>query len=71
MMTFFSLDEAVSIHEQAAVPFRELFHAHGILFFGWVIPAIFLCGLFFIWSLKFLRNLPPRVSWLFILAGAI
>ena len=68
---YLSLDEAVSIHEQTAVPFRELFQTHGILFFGWVIPAIFLCGLFFIWSLKFLRNLPPRVSWLFIFAGAI
>lgn len=68
---YLSVDEAVSIHEQTAVPFRELFHTHGILFFGWVIPAILLVGLFFVWSLKFLRNLPPRVSWLFIIAGVV
>ncbi|MGI9054193.1 MAG: hypothetical protein ACR2F2_00175 [Pyrinomonadaceae bacterium] len=68
---YLSLDEAVSIHEQAAVPLRALFHSHGLLFFGWVIPAILLVGLFFVWSLKFLRNLPARVSWLFIIAGVV
>lgn len=68
---YLSVDEAVSIHEQATVPLRQLFHTHGILFFAWVIPAVVLVGLLFLWSLKFLRNLPVQTRWLFIIAGVI
>ena len=60
---YLSLDEAVSIHEQAAVPFRELFHAHGILFFGWVIPAIFLCRSFLYLVAKVSAKFAAACKW--------
>jgi hypothetical protein len=68
---YLSIDEAVSIHEQAIEPLRSLLHAHGVLYYAWVIPgALFVLGVGLAY-LKFLAHLPPRTRWLFVIAGAV
>lgn len=68
---YLSLDETVCIHEQATLPLRHLLHAEGILYFSWVIPAAVAVLMFFAFTINLLRDLPARVRWQFIAAGAI
>jgi hypothetical protein len=64
-----SIDEVAAFHEMAVDPLRELFHAHGILYFSWVIGgAAFVVAL----ALVFLRlwlSLPARTRALFLSAA--
>ena len=68
---YLSLDEAVSIHEQLTVPLRQMFHLHGAFFMAWVIPIGLLAALLFVWSLKYLWQLPSRIRWMLFTAGGI
>ncbi len=64
---YMSLDEAVELHEHLG----EVVELHGVLYFSWVVPAglvVFLLGLAY---LPFLKHLPVRTRWRFILAGLI
>jgi hypothetical protein len=68
---YLSLDELVSIHEQATVPLRHAFDLHGVFYLSWVIPAAILLAVFLVLYLKFLWRLPSDTRWLLIAAGAI
>ena len=68
---YISVDEAAMIHEMADKPVRDLFGLGGFFYYGWIIPAgivVLIVGLAYS---KFLRHLPSRTRWLFIVAGGI
>jgi hypothetical protein len=70
---YLAFDEALSLHEQMSVPVKKAL-GEGALGFRhtyWAIPALaglIVVGLFF---LGFLRRLPARTRFLFLLAGAV
>ena len=64
---YISLDEFASLHENA----NHWFHLHGVLYFGWVIPAAILVGIVGLSYLRFLGALPARTRWQFLRAGAV
>lgn len=64
---YMSLDEAVELHEHLG----EIVELHGLLYFSWVVPAAVIVLLVGAAYLRFLRQLPPKTRWRFILAGAL
>lgn len=64
---YMSLDEAVELHEHLG----EIVELHGILYFSWVVPAALIVFFIGIAYLRFLRHLPARTRWRFVLAGAL
>lgn len=67
---YLSIDETASFHEQMnavgyIVKLKGLFH------YAWVIPAIFLVGIFVLFYLRFLAQLRPKTRRLFWLSGII
>ena len=58
---FLSLDEVVGLHETL----------NTITDFSWTIPGTIVAGIVGLIYIPFLRHLPPRSRWLFILSGAI
>lgn len=72
MFVLFSLDETLSIHEIFINPdLRKALHLGGIFYFVWVIPGtifVLIAGLSY---LKFLRHLPRKTQFLFMLAGGL
>ena len=68
---YISLDEAVLIHETFNAPLRTALGLDGMLYFAWVVPFAGLLVVFLLAYLKFLRSLPRRFSFLFILAGSV
>lgn len=70
---FMAADEAMSIHERLNEPMSRLLGEDrpGIFYLAWVIPGmatVLFVGLFF---LKFLRHLPGKTRFLFLLAAAL
>lgn len=64
---YMSLDEAVELHEHLG----EFVQLHGVLYFSWIIPAgviVLLLGLAY---LPFLKHLPARTRWRFVVAGVL
>lgn len=68
---YLSLDELVSIHEQATLPLRYAFDLSGYFYLSWVIPGAIAVLIFFFAYLKFLLRLDSHTRFLFILAGSI
>lgn len=68
---YLSLDELVSIHEQATLPLRQAFELNGYFYLSWVIPGAIVVLIFFFAFLKFLQRLEPRTRYFFIAAGAV
>jgi hypothetical protein len=70
---YLSFDEVCAIHEKIIFPMRALLGGKhlGLLYFGWVAPAIILVFLLLLYFLKFLRGLPKKTMFLFLLAGVI
>ena len=68
---YLSLDELVSIHEQATLPLRHAFDLNGYFYLSWVIPGGIVVLTFFFGYLKFLLRLDARTKFLFISAGTI
>jgi hypothetical protein len=67
---YLSIDEFVEIHEWlTAIP--SLANLHGILYYGWVVPAAFFVLAFAFCYLKFLFHLPTRTRIKVALAGAL
>lgn len=64
---YMSIDEAVELHEHLG----GLFHFHGVLYFGWVVPAALLVLVLLASYVRFLRHLPPRTRTRFVIAGVI
>lgn len=71
VFVYLSLDELVSIHEQATVPLRQAFHLHGVFYLSWVIPAAALVTIFLGLYIKFLWRLPASTRCLLVAAGGI
>ena len=63
---YISVDEAVEIHEHAAV-----FDTSGVLYFSWVIPAAAVVVALGLAYLPFVRRLPPVTRGRFVVAGAL
>lgn len=68
---YISMDELGCFHELLILPLQRLFGnlAHGIFFFAWVIPGIFIVILLALYFLKFLLSLPANTKYPFIFAG--
>jgi hypothetical protein len=68
---FLSIDEAATIHEHLNRPVRTFLKTSGALYNAWIIPyGIFLAILGLLY-LKFLKGLPKRTRWLFVVACAV
>lgn len=68
---YMAVDEACAIHELLIPIIREAINARGILYFAWVVPALFLLVIFLLIFRRFIQNLPAKTRNMFILAGAI
>jgi len=68
-----AFDEAFSIHERLIEPVRSLLgqESLGILYFAWVVPAIFLIVALSLAYLNFVFSLPRYTRRLLFMAGAI
>ena len=69
-LTWMSLDESSSLHEQAGRPLRDLFDTSGVLYFAWVllaIPLVLVIGALVLPVLSSLKGLEKRN--LFIAGG--
>ncbi len=64
---YIAVDEVFSIHEMAG-SFVQL---SGVLYFSWVVPAAFVVLIVGFSYLRFLRHLPARTRWRFLIAGAL
>lgn len=68
---YLAIDEAISIHEKSMDITRDLLNTGGFFYYAWIIPAIFLLGLFILIYLKFIRSLPQKTRFLFLFAGML
>ena len=64
---YIAVDEVFSIHEMAG----GLLQLSGVFYFSWVIPAAFVVLIVGLSYLRFLRHLPTRTRWRFLIAGAL
>jgi hypothetical protein len=70
VFVYLSLDESAAIHEMAVEPMRRLFHAHGLLYFSWVIiGAAFVAILAFLYFRFFVSQPKPVRGWFFLSAA--
>ncbi len=68
---YLAIDEAVSIHEHAGLPFEQFVDASGLLFFTWVIPYGIALLLLTLTYWKFVMALPRQITILFITAAVV
>jgi hypothetical protein len=66
-----SIDEAAGVHEDIAIPLREAFHASGLLYYTWVIPAMLFLVVLSIVYARFLLAVPRLSGALFVLSGSL
>jgi hypothetical protein len=66
-----SMDEVAGIHELFTEPLRRAFHLSGLLYFGWVVIAVPVLIVLFLYILGFLKRLPARTARLFITSGIV
>lgn len=68
-----AFDEIVAVHERLIEPMREILGADslGIFYFAWVVPAVGLVLLLALYFLRFLRSLPPKTRFFFLLAATL
>ncbi|MBW4561338.1 MAG: hypothetical protein KME32_09285 [Mojavia pulchra JT2-VF2] len=72
LFLFFSLDEAFSFHEILIIPsLRKFLNLHPIFFQTWVIFGIPLVIFFAFKYFNFLRHLPNKTQYLFLLAATV
>lgn len=69
---YLALDETASIHELISEPLRSVIDARGMFYYPWVLVAIILLLIFIIYFSKFIFiYLPPKIRYLFVIAGII
>ena len=68
---YMAVDEACTIHELLIPILRGTINARGVLYFAWVVPALFLLIIFLLIFRQFIQNLPAKTRTMFILAGSI
>jgi hypothetical protein len=66
---YLSIDEVAMLHEMFIRPMRHLLHAHGILYFTWVVPAAVALVVLGLAYIRFFFHLDTRTKLLFALAG--
>lgn len=66
-----SIDEIAAIHETWVETFRRLFHARGVFYFSWVIPAIALVIIATVFYSKFTFLLPPKTRNRFLVSACV
>lgn len=67
LFALFSLDEAVSLHEELG----RILRLRGVLYFSWVVPAAVLVAVFGLVYLPFVRALPRPTRARFVVAGLL
>ncbi len=71
VFSFLALDEWFMIHEKIGIFLDRRISATGFFYFPWVIPYGIGLGIFSLIYLQFLRALPERTRYLFILSGLL
>lgn len=71
VFVYLSIDELTQIHEQSEVPLRTVFNLGGVLYYSWIVLAVPLAGAFALLMLGYLRGLPARTRWGFVVAGLL
>ena len=71
LFVLLSIDEMNSIHEKAGSVVRSKLGLSGFLRNAWVIPAAIFVVVFLVVYLDFIRHLPRRTLYLFVLAGCL
>ena len=66
-----SIDEGVRLHEMLHTVIASRIETHGLLYFPWVIPALFFVAIVGLCYVPFLLRLDRRTAVLFVIAGAI
>ncbi len=68
---YLAIDEAVSIHEHAGLPFEQFIDASGLLFFTWIIPYGIALTLLTLIYWKFVMALPRQITILFVTSAVV
>jgi hypothetical protein len=66
-----SIDEVAAIHEMAVEPMRRLFHAHGLLYFAWVILGAAFVAVMTLFFARFFFSQPRPARGLFFLSAVL
>jgi hypothetical protein len=68
---FFSIDEAIGIHERIGFVITDKLNTSGLFFFAWTIPGSIFVFIFLVTFLRFINHLPTKIKYLFLLAGSM
>ncbi len=71
VFVYLSIDELTQIHEQTIAPVQSVLSLGGALYFGWIVVALPLVGIFALLMLGYLRGLPARTRRGFLVAGLL
>ncbi len=71
ILSLFSIDEFISIHERLTVPLRTALNLEGFFYYAWIIPGLLLLILFFILFRRMFLAVQPNIKLQFILAGVL
>lgn len=71
LFLFLSADELLSIHEKLQPPVRRLLDASGLFYYAWIVPYGAAVVLLVAVSMRFLKSLPRRTLWLFVVSGGV
>ena len=66
-----AIDEVASIHELLTKPLRSELYLSSLFHYAWIVPGSIFALVFLFFYLKFLRELPVRTRWLFVISGAV
>lgn len=66
-----SIDDAATIHESYVNALRDIFHAGGIFYFSWVIPALALLVLITPFLVRIWLSLAPRIRVVLALSAVL
>jgi len=71
VFVFISIDECAAIHEMAVDIMRRLFHAHGLLYFSWVILGVAFVAILALLYTRFIILKTRPIRGLFFLSAGI
>lgn len=66
-----SVDELISLHEKLIVPVRNLLDLSGFFHFAWIIPGAVFVLILAALGANWLRSLPDRIRWGFMVAAVM
>lgn len=71
VFAYLSLDELTQLHERTTQPVRDGLGTGGLLYYGWIVPALLLVAIIGAIYLRFLFRLPRATARLFVLAAIL